>query len=132
MQRSLTWLTVVLAASALVAGCGSSSSTTSSQSTSGPAATGSQSATSTSGTSSAIAQLAVAACKQRIQTQAALTTVEKSKLEAICNRAANGNPAARRKVAQEVCTEIVNKAAAPGSPVTPAREQALAACKNAR
>jgi hypothetical protein len=124
MQRSLTWLTVVLATGTLAAGCGSSSSTTSSQSTSGPAAT--------STATSAIAQLAVAACKQRIQTQAALTTVEKSKLEAICNRAANGNPAARRKVAQEVCTEIVNKAAAPGSPVTPAREQALAACKNAR
>jgi hypothetical protein len=35
-------------------------------------------------------------------------------------------------VAREVCTEIVKRSAQPGSPMTPAREQALAACKTAK
>jgi hypothetical protein len=158
-MRRVTWLALALAAAALSAGCGSSSTAgTSSKAATG--ATGQTSSTpsessTTSGTGSstptppsaspgtsstpagtsaakgALAKLLVRACKAPIQNEPALTTGEKTKLESLCAKTANG-PAAARKAASEVCTEIVKRSALPGSPATPARKQALAACQTAK
>jgi hypothetical protein len=73
----------------------------------------------------------VRACKTRIQNEPGLTTPEKAQIETLCAKAAQGR-AASREVAEQVCTEIIKRSAAPGSPTTPAREQALAACKRAK
>jgi hypothetical protein len=49
----------------------------------------------------------------------------KRKLEGICNKAADGNVAAARAAAKEVCIEVIN-----ASPIPEAeKQQALAACK---
>jgi hypothetical protein len=134
--KPFTWLLAALIAAALLAGCGSSSSTTSSAApatssaapaTSTPAASSTPSATTTPAVGSAGAA-AVAACKQAIQAQTTLPAGAKSKLEAVCAKAANGDQAAVRKAAEEVCEEVVNKSNVPAGA---AREQALAACKSA-
>jgi len=133
IRSSSRWLATALAGGLLIAGCGSSSSTTtSSQSTSTPAAASTPAATSTPTTTGAgpVApnlQAAVAACKQAIQAQRTLTAGAKSKLEAICGKAAKGDTAAIKQAAREVCEEVVKTSAVPAGP---AREQALAACKS--
>jgi hypothetical protein len=127
------WTVLAIVGGGLIAGCGSSSSTTtSSQSTSTPAAA-SSTPTATSGakiTGAGVAipnvQAAVAACKQAIQAQTTLSAGAKSKLEAICEKAAKGDTTAVRQAAREVCEEVIKTSAVPAGP---AREQALAACK---
>jgi hypothetical protein len=74
-------------------------------------------------------QQAIATCKQAIQAQSALPSASKSKLEAICAKAAKGDAAAVRKAAQEVCAEIANGSAVGSGP---AREAVVAACKKAK
>jgi pectin methylesterase-like acyl-CoA thioesterase len=130
IRRPLTWLVIALIGGALIAGCGSSSSSTTSSAASAttsstPAATTS-STPALSGADAASVQAAVAACKQTIRAQSTLPAGSKSKLEAICEKAAKGDQTAVKKVAQEVCEEVVKN-----SPVPPgaARETALAACK---
>jgi hypothetical protein len=49
----------------------------------------------------------------------------KSKVEGICNKAANGNIAAARAAAKEVCVEVINASPIPSAD----KQQALAACK---
>jgi hypothetical protein len=66
------------------------------------------------------------ACKQAIQAQSTLPASAPSQLEPVSGKAANGDEAAVRKAAREVCEEVINKSAVPAGP---AREQALAACK---
>jgi hypothetical protein len=80
-----------------------------------------------SGSSSEVGAAAVAACKQAIQAQTTLPASAKSKLEAVCSKAASGDQAAVKKAAEEVCEEVVNRASPPAGA---AREQALAACKS--
>ncbi|HYM55326.1 MAG TPA: hypothetical protein VES97_08190 [Solirubrobacteraceae bacterium] len=131
-QKLCTWTVLALVGGLLVAGCGSSSSTTtSSQSTSTPAAATSTPATTSSGTSSGVSipnvAAAVAACKQTIQSQSTLSAGAKSKLEAVCDKAAKGDTAAVKQAAREVCEEVIKTSAVPAGP---AREQALAACKS--
>jgi hypothetical protein len=125
--RPFTWLLAALIAAALLAGCGSSSSTTSSAApaTSTPASSSTPAATSTPITGSAGAA-AVAACKQAIQAQTTLPAGAKGKLEAVCAKAASGDQTAVRKAAEEVCEEVVKNSAVPAGV---AKEQALAACK---
>jgi len=126
--RRSSWLVGVLACGALLAGCGSSSSTTTSTQSSTPAATGST-ATGTStvpGLSGATLTQAVALCKQQIKAQTTLPSGAKSKLEAVCEKAAKGDSAAVKQAAREVCEEVVNGAHVPAGA---AHEQALAACK---
>jgi hypothetical protein len=66
-----------------------------------------------------------ASCKQSIQAQRTFSTSARSKLEAICEKAASGDPNALHEVAQAACVELVNAAHVP-----PAyRERALAYCK---
>jgi hypothetical protein len=137
MRRTLTtWLTVALIGGAFIAGCGSSSKSTSTSQTASTAATSTPAAAPTtstgatatggSGATGAALQAAVALCKQNVQAQPTISASTKGKLEALCNKAASGNPTTLRKIGQEVCDELVNATAAPGA----AKEQALAACKN--
>ncbi len=135
--RLFALLSVTLVGGALLAGCGSSSTTSSSQSssTSAPSAPASaatsSSSTSTPSTpagvpSSAAVQEAVAACKSSVHSAPTLSASVKSKIEDICNKAASGNLEAAQKAAKEACTEIVNASPVPAS----AKEAALAACKS--
>jgi hypothetical protein len=130
-----TWLLVALTGGALLAGCGSSSSssTSSTSTTTGGAATGSQSSpnTNTTGTSSPLSpaqqEQAATTCKHGIQSQSKITGSAKTKLEAICEKAAkSGTAAGLQTVAQEVCLELVKSAHLPAGP---ARERAQAICK---
>jgi hypothetical protein len=137
MRRHLTWLAMTLTTGALLAGCGGGgSSTTTSHSTStpatstaAPAPTSSTPATGAGAASGAAIQRAVAACKRTIQGEPSLSARAKSKLEAICGKAAKGDAAAVRKAAQEVCAEVINGSALPAGPE---RERAITACKSAK
>jgi hypothetical protein len=115
-------LLVALIGGALIAGCGSSSSTSSS---SAPAATTSSTPAGGTSTSPGIAA-AVAACKSGIQGASSLSATSKSKLEAVCEKAAHGDKEAVSKAAREVCAEVVNSSPIPSGS---AKEKALAACK---
>jgi hypothetical protein len=135
IRRPVAWLALLLLAGALLAGCGSGSSTTTattttSQSTSTPAATapagGSTAPTTPSGTSAIASPQAVDACKQAIRSQKTLPPNAKSKLEAVCVKAANGDTAAVRKAAREVCEEVINRSPVPAGA---SKDQALAACR---
>jgi hypothetical protein len=128
--RRSPWLVVALLGAALVAGCGSSSSTTSSSTTtSKPATTTSKPATTTSkpATTSTAARSAVAICKSIIQRVPTLSASVKAKVEGICNKAASGGLAGARAAAKEVCVEVVNASPISGA----AKEKDLAACKAA-
>jgi len=128
IQKLSIWLSVALAGGVLVAGCGSSStSTTVSQSSSGATPTGSGATPTGSGTTAtgptASAQ-SVAHCKQAVQAQSNLSASVKAKFEAACEAAASGDQTARRKAAQEACVELVNASHLTGA----ARERALSVC----
>jgi hypothetical protein len=133
-RRRSSWLIGLFLCAALIAGCGSSSSTTSSQSST-PAATSSTPATtSTSTTSSSPSAVppanvaaAVATCKAQIEAQSTLPAGAKTKLEGVCEKAAKGDTAAVKAAAREVCEEVIKNAALPAGA---AQEQALAACKS--
>ena len=129
------------AAGLVMAGCGSSSHTTpaaasSAGSTTGAASstTSSTAASSSSGSSSsssnpAVVQ-AVAACKASINSATQLPAADKTKLTGLCDKAANGDVAGVKKIAAEVCKDIVN-ADVPSSAPSSIKDQALAACKKA-
>jgi hypothetical protein len=148
MRKLSTWLVVGLAGGALVAGCGSSgTSTSSSQTTSTAVATTPTAAKTTptaakttpttakttpsgattgkGATDKASAKRAVAACKRGIEAQPTVSAGEKTKLEAICEKAASGDATARRKAVEEVCVGFVDASVPPGA----YRERALAICK---
>ena len=117
MIRGLSICLIALAGGALVAGCGSSSKSTSSSQTVAPASSA------TGGPS--VAQ-AVAACRQVVRIELALSPSVKAKVEGICNKAAAGDLEGARKAADEVCTQVID-----ASPVLTgeAKARALAACK---
>ncbi len=132
IRSTSSWLAATLAGAALLAGCGSSSSSTSSSSTSSStpstAATSTSTSTTTTGAgaaSSAAGAEAVAACKKAAQSDAALSTSEKSELEGICGHAASGTASAVHQTEAELCTAIAKSPRLPAA----AKEQALAACK---
>lgn len=135
IRRRSSWLIGLLLCAALIAGCGSSSSTTSSQSStpattaSTPAAATSSTTTSTSTSAVPAANVAaaVSACKSQIEAQSTLPAGAKSKLEAVCEKAAKGDTAAVKVAAREVCEEVIKNSAVPAGA---AQEQALAACKS--
>lgn len=122
-----------------ITGCGSSSSGSSSSSASSsaaPAATSATASASAPASSSAAAggsgaaaaspavQQAVAACKSSINAAPTLTADEKTKLSAICDKAANGDEAGVKQAAYQVCQEIVKSSVPSGA----AQTSALAAC----
>jgi hypothetical protein len=134
IPRLSTWLVVALLGGVFVAGCGSSSSSTSTSTSSSqssqsgaPAAatTSSSSSTVPAVASAAIAQ-AVAACKHGVQAASTLSASTRTKIEAICNKAASGDLNAAREAARQLCIELVNASPVPAGS---AKEQALAACK---
>jgi hypothetical protein len=137
IRRRSSWPIGLLLCAALIAGCGSSSSTTSSQSStpattsSTPAATTSSStaSTSTGAVPPANVAQAVAACKSQIEAQSTLPARAKSKLEAVCEKAAKGDTSAVKAAAREVCEEVIKSSSVPAGA---AQEQALAACRKTK
>ena len=128
--RPSTCLAIALAGAALLAGCGGGSGKGTTATTSSTPTTGSTSTGATSPTNSAaIKQLVVTTCQREVQSQLSLTTAAKTKLEAICNKAATGNAAEVRKVSQEVCLEILKSAKNLSGAD---REKAIAACKSTK
>jgi hypothetical protein len=138
-------LAVALLCGALLAGCGSSGSsttsgassttapTTSSAAVSKPAAaattptvsTATPTAPSATGLSGAAVGQYVAICKSIVDREPTLAANVKSKVEGICNKAAHGDLAAARTAAKEVCVEVINASPIPSAD----KEKALAACK---
>jgi hypothetical protein len=132
-------MTVLLVAGSiggLAAGCGSSSTPGSSGSGGGTGTTASGgTGTSAAGSGGSVAsnpavQAAVSACKNKINASSQVPASLKSKLTKLCDQAANGNLGSAKKVAQQVCKEVV-KAELPSSTPSSIRDKALAACKNA-
>lgn len=134
-----TWLLLALAGGAFATGCGSSNnSTSSSQSTPGAAATSSASpGSATPGSAKgstapatpltpAQAKQAVSTCKHGVQSQSAIPSSAKAKLEKTCEKAASGDPSALRKVAEEACIELINASHLPSGAI---KQRALDLCK---
>jgi hypothetical protein len=139
-----------LAAAVLLAGCGSSSSSSSSSGSS--ATTSSSAATSSTATTSSTPSTgqtgstatkptsttgststtpaptsAIASCKAGVQSFPNLRQSTRERLEEICEKAASSDAATKRKAAVEACRELVKASALPaGKP----RDRALAACKH--
>ena len=111
----------LLAGAAFASGCGSSSSNST-----GTAAQSVQGTTAATAPTTPKGAAAVAACKQAIQAQTTLSSDDKTKLEGLCDKAANGNEAEIKAAAKAICEEVITKSAIPAGP---AREQALQACK---
>ncbi len=126
----------LLAAAIVAAGCGGSSgSSGSSSSSASTAATSSTAATAPTG-STATAPAAVpsagtsevAACKRGVGTLLRLPQGTRERLEAICEKAASGNAATKRRATEEACREVVNASPLPAGE---AKQRSLAACKKA-
>jgi ABC-type phosphate transport system substrate-binding protein len=124
----------------VMAGCGSSSHTTPAAASAGSTTGGASSTTSSTAASSssgsgssssnpAVAQ-AVAACKASINSATQLPAADKTKLTGLCDKAASGDVNGVKKIAAEVCKDIVN-ADVPSSAPSSIKDQALAACKKA-
>lgn len=127
MRTLFTWLSIPLAAGVLLAGCGSSSSSSTSGSTSSTAV-GSTAPSTTGSTTSPATAAAVESCRRGAKAIPTLSSSTRTKIETICDKAASGNPAAVRTAAREVCEEIVKVSPLPeGS----AKRHAIAGCKSA-
>jgi hypothetical protein len=127
MRTLFTWLSIPLAAGVLLAGCGSSSSSSTSASTSSTGA-GSTTASTTGSTTSQATAAAVESCRRGAKAIPTLSSATRSKIEAICDKAASGEPAAVRTAAREVCEEIVKASPLPSGS---AKQHAIAGCKSA-
>jgi hypothetical protein len=119
----------------LIAGCGSSTSSSStSAGTSAPATTASTattSATSPIPNASSIPkgispEAEIAACKKGLEAQTTFPAGLKARLEADCVKAAHGDKAAIKQGARELCEEVVRTSRLA---VGAAKEKALALCK---
>ncbi len=143
------WLTTALLCGALLAGCGSSNSTTTSTASSTPSATTqsapattSSTTTSTPSTTTAttpttaapnasippasVARVAAAICKTKTAAaRAKLPATLKAQVEAICHDYSTGNVSKARDDAKKACVEAVK--AIPGE--SQAKQQALARCE---
>lgn len=70
---------------------------------------------------------AVAACKQGVRQNPQLSAGLKSDLEDVCEKAAKGDQESLREASAEVCVKIARETI----PAGPARDQTLAACRQA-
>ena len=95
----------------------------------GTSAAGSTTASGGSSSNPAVVA-AVAACKSRINSTASLSSTLKSHLTKLCDQAGAGNLSGAKKIASEVCKEIVDANLPSGTPSS-IKNQALAACKKA-
>ena len=132
MIRKLGPLAVALMLSALFAiGCGDDNKSSSGGSSGGTStsSSGSSSSGSSSGSVSDNPQVkaAVASCKQSIDSNPAVKADVKGDLEAICDKAASGNPDDVKKAIKEVCVKIVESSVPSG----PAQDTAKSACDQA-
>jgi hypothetical protein len=75
--------------------------------------------------SSPAIQAAVAACKNSISQAATLDATDKSKLSGLCDKAAHGDVSGVKKVAEQVCNDVVKKTVPSAG-----QAQAAAACKS--
>lgn len=129
MLQRLGPLALALVFAALfAAGCGSDNKSGSTSNSSTPAAT----TTDTSNSGGSVAnnpqvKAAVAQCKSSIAANPAVKDNIKADLQAICDKAASGNPADVKSAIKEVCTKIVESSVPAGS----AQDQAKAACDQA-
>ena len=115
-----TWLLAALAGGALVAGCGSSSTSTSTTQSGGSTPT-------STALTPAQAKQAAATCKQGIQKESAIPQGAKAKLEQTCEKVGSGGAeAALHQVAEEACVQLVS---ASHIPAGAARTRALSVCK---
>ena len=137
MIRKLGPLAVALMLAALFAiGCGDDNKSSSGGSSGGGTTTqssgGGNTSTDSSGGGTDVSnnpqvKAAVASCKQSIDSNPAVKANIKSDLEAICDKAASGNPDDVKKAIKEVCEKIVESTVPSGS----AQDQAKAACASA-
>lgn len=131
IRRLSSAVPALLVCATLLAGCGSSSSSSgNTPTTSGSTAT-SASSSSTAATSPAkvpASAAAIAKCKQGANVLPTLPQATKSKLEAICEKAASGDRNAVRTAAREACEEIVKASPLPAGAI---RDRALSKCKQA-
>lgn len=150
--RSISPLATLAVVAALLAGCGSSSSSsgssaatgstsapstsTAAPSTSATTPTGSTASTPTSSTGTTstgttptppTSSTAVARCRRGVHSLPHLKQSTRSRLEALCGHA-NDDPEAMRKAAVEACREIVNASPLPAGPQ---KERALRTCDHA-
>ena len=132
IRRPASLLAVLLLGGALLAGCGGGSSTTTTttttSSTSTPAATapGSTPQTTTGAKPLAGGTQAIEACKRQIQSTRNLSASVRTKLEAVCVKAASGDTAAVKQAGREVCEEVINTSRLPAGA---SKDKALAACR---
>jgi hypothetical protein len=121
--RLIPLLLAALAGALPLAGCGGGKSTSTQSTQAGPAsstipaggAAGSGGTTAPGATSpagGAAVASEVAACKAAIAGAPSLSPALKTKVEAICDKAASGDVAGARKAAREVCSEVINAAPA--------------------
>jgi hypothetical protein len=133
MTRIAAWLAATAVAGALLAGCGSSKSSTTASTTAAPAATTTSGTGATgsgaTGLSGAAKTQAIAECKRAIATQTTLPPEAKSKLQGVCDKAANGEREAVQKVAREVCEEVIRNGSIPEGPQ---KQAVLKACKQSK
>ncbi len=138
IRKTLSLVLVLGVTGGLAAGCGSSSKPSSSPpaSTSSAGGTGTSAAGSTtasggsSSSSNPAVVAAVSACKSRINSTASLSSTLKAHLTKLCDQAGAGNLSGAKKIASEVCKEIVDANLPSGTPSS-IKNQALAACKKA-
>lgn len=132
MIQRLGPLALALVFAALfAAGCGDDNKSDSSNDSSTPAATATDSSSSDD-SGGAVAdnpqvQAAVAACKSSIEQNPAVKDDIKADLQAICEKAASGNPDDVKAAIKEVCVKVVESSVPGGS----AQDQAKAACEQA-
>lgn len=117
IPKLCTWLVIGLAGGALVAGCGSSSTSTTTQ-------TGSA-ATNPAAPKLPTGRQAVELCQHSIRQQPSISASAKTKLEKTCQKTASGSQAALQEVAKAVCVELANASHLPSGA---AKERALAVC----
>jgi hypothetical protein len=128
MRMFSTRLLIPLAAVALLTGCGSSSSSSSSPSTSSTGTTQSSSTATTGAAKAPAVAAAVASCKRGVKAIPTLPSATRSKIEAICEKAASGDRDATRTAAREVCEEIVKASPIPDGA---AKQHAIDGCQAA-
>lgn len=115
---------------ALLAGCGSSSSSSSTGASTGTASTApsttSGSVETTPAPPSSSSQ--VDTCLEGVKRLPSLKADTRARLESICRKGGNGNSEEARKAAVEACEELVKASPLPAGS---AKDKALATCKHA-
>jgi hypothetical protein len=126
IRRSSPLAGSLVIACVLLAGCGSSTSSTTASTAATQSAPSSGAGTSSAPLTGASVTEGIELCKKEIAAQKSLPASAKAKLEAVCQKASKGETAAVKKAAQEVCEEVIKGSPLPSSS---AKEQALAACR---